>query len=181
MKGEQRLFNSGQCQLTARAYSYRLKREIRISSQPPSNPRRLSPAGSDRQLGRNSSLSPRGGGDPAPGKPRPVLQCACAEALTPTQATPPPGATAGLGGGAWAQDGRCAPGAPESELSGPGAEIPGASGPGAGEEGAWAGSSRREEGAGVGGARAGLRAGRGRYLALRPWGRCFSGWARGGA
>lgn len=24
-------FNSGQCQLTARAYSYRLKREIRVS------------------------------------------------------------------------------------------------------------------------------------------------------
>lgn len=56
----------------------------------------------------------------------------------------------GLGGGAWAQDGCRAPGAPESELSGPGAAIPGDAGPGAGGEGASAGDSRREEVSGQG-------------------------------
>lgn len=69
----------------------------------------------------------------------------------------------GPGGGAWAQDGRRAPGGPESKLSGPGAAILGDAGPGAGGEGASAGDSRREEvsgqGAGLGRSLAGLGGG----------------------
>lgn len=183
VKTEQKLLNAGEGQLTFRAYYCSwLKREIRMPSQPPRrHTQALSFGRLTGNLEENASLSSPGGGRGSASleaPPRPPVRLRGGSDASPSPAPSPCDHwPRGRGlGTRWLPRAR----SPRVRAQRPRSRDPRS-------RRTWCGrgtglGGELEAGGGLragGGAEAGLRAGQGRYLGLQPWGRGFSGRARG--